>query len=776
MANDIHFRFTRKANPWRTLKDVYDGDSSINMSIAIKKGMAFKDSDLLHIPAIEYSDFQTDTRLSTNREGKYLVVAGKDSDSLRLIDFSSITTEKISQLIDSSTPDNSKLYYYETSKGFCYTSIGKEFIFGNYYSKEVPSDETIYAFSGDHNDYALSAARAYVTNSISFNAFSFHAATENHISPIGLYNTDESLIYLSDGSYDLSTIEGAHEFIRKGLLVQSESGSASDTSYVSGDGYVKVNNVPRNNRPLVVYGHVDFTSGGQNVCALGLFTGTREVNVFNGEHNAIQLFDTHIHFGDDVERNDAYKAVNELCSKNSHSSILIGNSLRIKSIQKYRGSLIDDTIYTTDKDFMAGYNDVTGKCICMTLDREEPVVNVSMPVYVSSMGMRVVGLTPDTLGGHNIGKGVVTDDRPFLAYPVEEGAKGIPSIEYDVQAFYNGPYFYNTEEEAIAAGEALVNGEHMNYHIFQQDGDPSKGSWVLYKEDKTITKTSDYCCFEYVASTARAAGGSSWTYSTVEETARKIPSEALHGVDNGRFIGYVKFSETMRMDMYHKDNFGGRFCWHWHWYQATDDDDRASQSSVYLPEGTACAKESKMYSYTVENNVYTYTRKDEYVEKGVLYGLVINPELTDPKSLTSAPDVYLCKITNDDGSIKSEHLPYLQTSQCNRSCERIGDIYTFSINYLGRVCSWSISSDKLDSYFDVTTLDDGTEYISFKKQLENDLKEDTSVSGENAFVTPTALEGNVCIDIDKVVKTGNIFDQTHSICIPLYSGCTFVER
>ena len=76
----------------------------------------------------------------------------------------------------------------------------------------------------------------------------------------------------------------------------------------------------------------------------------------------------------------------------------------------------------------------------------------------------------------------------------------------------------------------------------------------------------------------------------------------------------------------------------------------------------------------------------------------------------------------------------------------------------------------------MTTLEDGTEYISFRKQLENDLKEDTSVEGENAFVTPTALEGDVCIDIDKSVKTGNIFNQTHSICIPLYSGCTFVER
>ena len=776
MANNIHFRFTRRANPWRALKDVYDGDSSINLSIAIKKGMAFKDSDLLHIPAIEYSDFQTDTHLSTNREGKYLVVASKDSDSLRMINFSSITTEKISHLIDSYTPDSSKLYYYETSKGFCYTSIGKEFIFGNYYSKEVPSDETIYAFSGDHNDYALSASKAYVTNSISFNAFSFHAATENHISPIGLYNTDESLIYLSDGSYDLSTIEDTHEFIRKGLSVQSEQGTASDTCYVSGDGYVKVNNVPSSNRPLVVYGHADFTLGGQNVSALGLFTGTREVNVFNGEHDTVQLFDTHIHFGDDVALNDACKAVNELCSKNSHSNVLIGNSLRIKSIQKYRGSLVDDTIYTTAKDFMAGYNDVTGKCICMTIDKEEPVVTVSMPVYVSSMGMRVVGLTPGTTGGRDYGAGVVTEDKPFLTYPVEEGANGIPSIEYDVQAFYTGPYFYNTEEAAIAAGETLVNGERVNYHIFQQDGNPNNGSWVLYKEDKTIERTSVYCCFEYVASTAHAAGGSGWGYSTVNETDRKIPSTALHGVDNGRFIGYVKFSETMRMDMYHKDNFGGVFQWHWHWYQAVSDDNSASQSSVYLPEGTVCAKENRIYSYSVDDNVYTYNYTDEYVEKGVLYGLVINPGLADPKSLTSAPKVYLCKITNDDGSIKSEHLPYLQASQCNRYCERIGDIYTFSINYLGRVCSWSISSDKLEDYFDVTTLDNGTEYISFKKQLENDLKEDTSVSGENAFVTPTALEGDVCINIDKSVKTGNIFNQTHSICIPLYSGCTFVER
>lgn len=379
--NDIHFRFTNKiSDPWELLKDAENGEYSVNISLNTKKGMSFMDVHKTNIPAIVYSDFINDTSISSDTQGSYVVMSNSISDSLRLIEFTPINLTPISIFDNEYTSNNNTLYYYKSSFGYTYLSKGSELIFGDLYQTEVPDQSYDYDFS-DWTQYLGNADLADIDVNNSYYAFSFHDKVtstdeEKFISPIGIYsectNNDSSVVVdLSAGDNNITTVLTSSNIIAGGLYIhlsnQDTATNRHNNYLMYGIGSVRNRRVYSNRSENItqVFGNVNIQqSASNNIWTLNyVYTGLREVSL--SPSTPIQLNNTHINISTDVSNNDTTRALTSLgIDKNDHIEI---SSVRLKTIKKDRSSLIPDSIYDNDNDYICGYNDITGKCICSRL-------------------------------------------------------------------------------------------------------------------------------------------------------------------------------------------------------------------------------------------------------------------------------------------------------------------------------------------------------------------------------------------------------------------------
>ena len=102
---------------------------------------------------------------------------------------------------------------------------------------------------------------------------------------------------------------------------------------------------------------------------MGLSTGYRQVNIsdMSIQSKSILIYNSDIHISNDADSDDAARPLKELADKHDSTSVCLVDA-RLKTIKKDRGNIISDSIYANNKEFICGYNNMTGKCICMTMD------------------------------------------------------------------------------------------------------------------------------------------------------------------------------------------------------------------------------------------------------------------------------------------------------------------------------------------------------------------------------------------------------------------------
>lgn len=817
MANDIHFRYTSKSNPWKTLRNASDGKNSINVSLGDYKGMSFKDESLLNIPAIVFNDLLTEAMMPSNTTGSFLVIGDRSKNSLHLVDFRSIDIEKISELVSSSTPNDDVIYYYNNPQGFSYTSIGKNFLFGNYFSKNVPTSDNSMQFV-DWQSYLGVINAAYITDTISFNVFSNHEGftpsdLRDHIyryaNAFGIFQTSLSfygdtsahyLVAFGSGNETIGTgfPSSFHTYIMNGLCVELDEhlGSSRNHMYIetSGLGYLHMKRYDLSdvdNTPQAIYGRLDVSA---NINRLDrITTGRRKVSIgeITKSDQALRIFGASFNVAMDVDLDDISRPVKELAEKHDNQFLTCVDT-RLKTIKKDRDDIIEDSIYTIDKDFICGYNNMTGKCLCMTLEEETPEIIMPMPLYVSAAGMNVVGYCCDQpSGGGELGyvtdsgysfarystigddTGAICDVHPVI---IVNPTKQYVTVRRDsnkiLYIYANGSdhrldfYDYFTKEEVdeymskdehelhvgSASGDIeIVSGD---VQVYQKDSD---GKYVIYQEyPKQIAfQSASYnrTCWECVSANSLSSCMVSWPYSA-ESTAKAF--NKLHGPDNN-LIGYIKWGSDFSIV------WGGKNIeqLHWHSYYKSNGTTQVS-SSWYQPGET---RTTTVYSYEVdENGTFSYTSKSTTLEKDKWYAIIIqNPDGGNDL----AP--YLLEITDENGEIREEHKAFFQSASSRRSCTKKGDVYMFTINVNGGGDkTWSCGSDDFDTYFSTKTNSAGdiTE-VSVKNR--RDL---ISVFGDACLYYPSS---DVCVNCDATLKSKKIYNEKNPICIPEFSGCTFVS-
>lgn len=389
MVNDLHFRFTYKADPWNLLKNEPDGGDAINVSLDTRKGMSFKmGGSTSSIPSFIYSDFKNDAHLPSPGTGTFLIVADNASNSLRLMnagDFSGI--EEILQLTSNNTLDNKTIYYYRNAIGFSYTSIGSQFLYGNYFSKNVPASND-YIDCVNWRDYLSSIHDTYIDNANSFSVFSRYEGlgiegtvgdnVQRYANSFGVFQAKQKGIHYgialgSAGRVTINDIDfpsSFREYILNGLHIELNNAIPTGSSIplyftTCGIGHLRINELASINS---VYGRINFNNNNINTI-MGLSTGYRQVNIsdMSIQSKSILIYNSDIHISNDAESDDAARPLKELADKHDSTSVCLVDA-RLKTIKKDRGNIISDSIYANNKEFICGYNNMTGKCICMTMD------------------------------------------------------------------------------------------------------------------------------------------------------------------------------------------------------------------------------------------------------------------------------------------------------------------------------------------------------------------------------------------------------------------------
>ena len=803
--NDIHFRYTSKNNPWKTLRSYYDGGESINVSIGKLKGMSMKDSENTYMPSFVYGDFKNaiNTRNiykeSTEKDNPnymYLIYNDGVSDSLQVQEL--LTYSKFVKLDAFKRLTGYKyspeIYYYENPYGFSYISYNnRNMLYGNGRIKFGLDDE-LSLRDWRYINYLKIINLAYIDDAktISYNVFRlnetfqdrdierftnsigiFHSRIKDGYSFTSLPTFDE--IDYNSKYFDVSTSEARtslitkfNQFIFNGLYVTLKTPISNDDINnidINGSGCLSLPSYNKGSRIKSIYGRLDIDND-VDVLA-NITTGSRKVsisNITNG--NKLKLYNSSFVVSTDIEKDDISYPLSKL-AEDYNKDALICVDTRLKSIRKDRGDLISDSIYSKDVDYICGYNNMTGKHVCIA-DIETQIID--LPAYTNAAGMDVIGLT-------NYCKGVITSSSvPYLQYPTSNSS--IPFINFNPQDYYKLQDTYSTKESAID----YVTENNIEKYSILHNGKVDK--YYLYIKDENMwCRENGYTCFEFVSDNAVQDSSASWSNSTYSDKSRQINASDLHGLDNGRFVAYIKFDSKINYDLFLMKNgtVDENYLWHFHFYLNTYDSTDAAQCSINIPPNGDLKRKNLIYTYNIDDEGnYNYTSSLNYAEFDKIYALIINPTAVTTKcnEYTGTPRLVLCDIANEDGSIKEEHLPYLDSSKCNRNCVKMGVIYMFSITYLGKRYEWSIDEDKLSTYFDITySEDDATEItsLSFKLNMINTLKTDDTVNGSKAFVTPAESDGDICVNIDENMKTNNIFNSSNPICIPQYSGCVFVK-
>lgn len=767
----IHFRFTYKADPWKLLMDAPDGRDSINVSVEEHKGMSLKDSDKIAIPSFVYKDLWDDAYLSAPGTGTFLVAADDTSDSLRLIDFSTIDVEEINALLSSNTPDDDTIYFYRNGQGFAYTTIGTQILYGNYFSKEVPSSDDSMAFV-DWRGYLNKINAAYISDANSFNVFSKHEGLaprsytlQRYANSFGFFQANLRTGYTNSNyiigfgkettTFNESSLPSSiKEYILNGLHVDTDTdtplANIIDTS-CSGLGHVHISTAYRLG---AIYGRID--AGDNNVGIYGLTTGSREVafgsKITNG---AVDIFNCSFQVSDDVKLNDISRPVKELINKQDTSLQYLVDT-RLKTIRKDRtgASATINSIYTTDKNFICGYNNMTGKCLCMTLKEEAPEIVVPeiivpMPDYFNNASIDITGLHDSfPVSSNNQQNPLVGQTVPVFNYrarhrvPSDPGAVHSATKADSKDTYVNSPYWDSRT--------AYVNNPDspLGYNIWKFD------------ESNLITSTNypDYWgCFFVFSQDDKTYYPKKAAYPYGEGQYDKNTTASLGGPNNDT-LAFFKISSDTILN-YPANNRRDNKCWHWHVYcKPNGYECNASYYRLELPG-------SPFYNVIYErvhdgqgNVVYSEVSSDKDLVLDKWYSFVWYPV-----SATRAKPIVV-ELDDDD-------MNYIQQSSVvNRHCVKHGDVFKFSINTPDGTKTFEIpeTGDKpFSKYFSIRYESDGTTIKQVDLVNKNAMITDY---GDACLYTPSS--GKVCNVIDKDLKNKRTFTQ---VCIPEFSGCTFIS-
>ena len=758
----IHFRFTYKADPWKLLMDAPDGRDSINVSVEEHKGMSLKDSDKIAIPSFVYKDLWNDAYLSAPGTGTFLVAADNTSDSLRLIDFSAIDVEEINALLSSNTPDDDTIYFYRNGQGFAYTTIGTQILYGNYFNKEVPSSDNSMAFV-DWRGYLNKINAAYISDANSFNVFSKHEGLaprsytlQRYANSFGFFQTNLRTGYINS-NYIIgfgkentafngpSLPSSIKECILNGLHIDADAPLANiiDTS-CSGLGHVHISTAYRLG---AIYGRID--AGGNNVGIYGLTTGSREVafgsKITNG---VVDIFNCSFQISDDVELNDISRPVKELINKQDTTLQYLVDT-RLKTIRKDRtgAPATINSIYTTDKDFICGYNNMTGKCLCMTLEEEVPEIIVPMPDYFNSASIDITGL--------------------YDCFPVSSNNQQNPLVGQAVPVFnYRARHRIPRSPEAVHSAnkddskDTYVNSPYWDSRTAYVNNPDSPTGYNIWKFDESnlITSTNyprDWGCFFVFSQDDKTYYPKRAPYPYNEGSYDKNTTASLGGPNNDT-LSFFKISSDTILD-YPATSYNK--CWHWHVHcKPNGYECNASYYRLELPGSPTYNVIYKRERDGQGNVVYSEVSKDKDLVFDKWYSFV-----WFPVSATQAKPIVV-ELDDDD-------MNYIQQSSVvNRHCVKYGDMFKFSINTPDGTKTFEIpeTGDKsFSKYFSIRYESDGTTIkqvdLINKKAMITDY-------GDACLYTPSS--GNVCNIIDKDLKNKRTFTQ---VCIPEFSGCTFIS-
>jgi hypothetical protein len=740
-----------------------DGRDSINVSLEEHKGMSLKDSDKTAIPSFVYKDLWNDAYLSVPGTCTFLVVADNTSDSLRLVDFSALVVEEINALLSSKTPNDDTIYFYRNGQGFAYTTIGTQILYGNYFSKEVPSSDDSMAFV-DWRGYLDKINAAYISDANSFNVFSKHEGLaprsytlQRYANSFGFFQTNlrsgcTNSNYIIGFGKENTDFKGSSlpssikEYILNGLHVDTDTPLANiiDAS-CSGLGHVHISTAYRLG---AIYGRID--AGDNNVSIYGLTTGSREVAFGSKITNGfVDIFNCSFQVSDDVELNDISHPVKELINKQDTTLQYLVDT-RLKTIRKDRtgASATISSIYTTDKDFICGYNNMTGKCLCMALEEEVPEIVVPMPDYFNSAGIDITGLyTECPVSSNNQQNPLVGRTIPVFNYRARYRIKDASGVAHSTtkdgskDTYVNSPYWGSRDE--------YVNdpGSPAGYNIWKFD------------ESNLITQSNYpnyWGCFYVFSQDDTGYYPTSTTNPYSEGKGYDNNTTASLGGPNNDTLAFFKISSDTILD-YPATN--SNKCWHWHVYCKPNG--YACSASYYRLELPGSPKYNVIYERVRDeqgNVTYREVSRDKDLVLDKWYSFVWYPVTT-----TTAKPIVV-ELDDDD----MNHIQ--QGSVVNRYCVKRDDMFKFSINTPDGTKTFEIpeTGDKpFSRYFSIRYESDGTTI----KQV--DLIDKTAMIadyGDACLYIPSS--GNVCNIIDKDLKNKRIFTQ---VCIPEFSGCTFVS-
>ena len=758
----IHFRSTYKADPWKVLMDAPDGRDSINVSVEERKGMSLKDSDKIAIPSFVYKDLWNDAYLSTPGTGTFLVAADNTSDSLRLVDFSAIDVEEINALLSSNTPDDDTIYFYRNGQGFAYTTIGTQILYGNYFSKEVPSSDNSMAFV-DWRGYLNKINAAYISDANSFNVFSKHEGLaprsytlQRYANSFGFFQTNLRTGY-TNSNYIIgfgkentafngpSLPSSIKEYILNGLHIDTDTSLANiiDAS-CSGLGHVHISAAYRLG---AIYGRID--AGDNNVGIYGLTTGSREVAFGSKITNGfVDIFNCSFHVSDDVELNDISRPVKELINKQDTTLQYLVDT-RLKTIRKDRtgAPATINSIYTTDKDFICGYNNMTGKCLCMTLEEEVPEIIVPMPDYFNNASIDITGLYDNyPVSSNNQQNPLVGQTVPVFNYrarhriPKNLGVVHSATKDDSKDTYVNSPYW-----------------DSRTAYVSNPDSPLGYNIWKF--DESNLISPSNYPtnwgCFHVLSQDDNTYYPKRSEYPYSEGQRDKNATASLGGPNNDT-LSFFKISSDTILD-YPATDYNK--CWHWHIYCKPNG--YISNDEYYRLELPGSLLYNVIYKRVRDeqgNVVYREVSKNKDLVLDKWYSFVWYPV----SAVRAKPIVV--ELDDDD-------MNYIQhSSVVNRHCVKYGDMFKFSINTPDGTKTFEIpeTGDKsFSKYFSIRYESDGTTI----KQVDL-INKKAMITDYSDACLYTPSSGNVCNIIDKDLKNKRTFTQ---VCIPEFSGCTFIS-
>lgn len=391
---------------------------------------------------------------------------------------------------------------------------------------------------------------------------------------------------------------------------------------------------------------------------------------------------------------------------------------------------------------------------------------IPMPLYVNSQGMNVVGYFDSY---------AVTDSLKQYA---TINSKSAPIINWNPQRDYmRDSESYSTLESAISAktsDDDVVYIDEINneYYVLKPKADSPQRRHV---------------CFSLTSSNSRHTASIGWfkeaytepaAWFTYDDFPIKIPFDAKRhsklthlkttydGKEEILIVAFVRFDSRENISLSTEDSD-----WHWHYYHCKADV-HGHTFDIYNNGNDASQNYIHYKSSGNKNTIYNWSQDaesyvNEYVKRDHWYALVEKSYNGDGSPSVALLDI--CYPNTDD--LFEEFVDYIQKdSSTQRKCVKEGDNYIFSITIGGdnaQTYEFMIGADKIEDYFTI-------EYNADETIKEIRLVNKTGLIADYTNCTYTP-EYDVCVDIDKNSSIKYIYNSQRSICIPEFSGCTFIK-